>query len=348
MDKEKFLRGVGEVDDSLIEDFCKKDEDLQKKKKSRSALLRITAIAASLAILVAAALVSVPYIRGGGEHSDGQLSEDVKPIGDSNEIIKSLLGEPKIESGEMALVSSQLCYITDGEYSSYRAGRVIEESFVGNKIGDVSVKSFIRYHLENRDADFEEYDAEIFEISGADRSAAICLKYTKKNDRYSNTMFYAFVNPKIEANSKGELYAKLGADSLLTLSNSASISAKDMSDYYRGEYYSFDDGKLEELRKALLEADGERVLLDEAAIRELIRSSKSIAKLYVSCPSANMFHSTVAVLESGYVLQVIAEEVYLFNVGESAGAIVDFINENGIPHSQKDDEVVVYYTTQVE
>ncbi len=85
--------------------------------------------------------------------------------------------------------------VKEGAYSAYAAGKVIEESRIGDKIEDVSVMGGWRNNSDGTWISQEQLRAEVYAIRDVPREVAVALKFLDKGDALTITHYYVIMNP---------------------------------------------------------------------------------------------------------------------------------------------------------
>ena len=83
------------------------------------------------------------------------------------------------------------------EYASYLPGKVIEEEHVGAKIGEAAATAGWKY-ADGSMPVTENLRCELFEITGVDRTVAICVKFIDQGEALTTDHFYVLYNPSAE------------------------------------------------------------------------------------------------------------------------------------------------------
>lgn len=107
MKSDKFLRALGELDDELIAEYEK-----SKKQKRRTAILRYTALAASLCLVITATVTAVPFLKQSTATTPG-----TEATGQSITASEHVPTDPPKAEGEFNIISVAAAK-TDGTYIS--------------------------------------------------------------------------------------------------------------------------------------------------------------------------------------------------------------------------------------
>lgn len=347
MTSKNIFKELGALDPQLILNAAPVQN---KQSRVGSLRLKLVAVAACFCMLLAGAVCLVPMLireddpideNRGNESTDASSAADKTPyygfVWESNSGVFGIDTEE-----EMVVIESSLAVIQDDAYTSYLSSRVIDESYVGEKIGDVEVKVFWRNFLENKDTDIVYLDAEIFMIKKVSRDAAICLKYTEADDRYTTTHYYTFVNQELRVDTLGELYDAFCVSDYITLKDRVGIyEVVPREDHSSRKGYSLDSDALDILRRMLLSADGSAVELSEDTRSAVLADCTVQARFFISLPPASSLSSTVLVLDNGYIVYVFGATAYLFDIGkDTASDIVDFVYREGKLIQTAEDSVV--------
>ena len=99
-------------------------------------------------------------------------------------------------STQIPLHGEQYVYrVEEGAYSAYAAGKVIEESRIGEKLEDVSVLGGWRDLSDGTSLSQERLRAEIYAIRDISPDVAVALKFIDKGDALTTTHYYVILNP---------------------------------------------------------------------------------------------------------------------------------------------------------
>ena len=88
--------------------------------------------------------------------------------------------------------------IDAGEFSGYMAGKVIEETLVEGKIGDVTLTAGWRNNTDGVWRTRESLRAEVYAISDVPKEVAVALKFLDKGDALTTTHCYVILNPEAD------------------------------------------------------------------------------------------------------------------------------------------------------
>lgn len=178
MKEEIMRRAIGDIDDTLIEGAEKEE----KKMKKNTVWIKWTAIAAALAVLTAAAVLTLPL-----------MFKNVTPVESTD--TPTVNGIEGGDNTKEAVFEKGYTYSVDeGKYSSYVKGKVINEKYVGGKLEDVTVTAGWM-DADKKMLTEEHANAEIYEISGVPTDTAVAIKFLDKLEAQVTTMYYVIMNP---------------------------------------------------------------------------------------------------------------------------------------------------------
>ncbi len=200
---------MNETDPSLIAEAMEYSE---KTDKESEALvpgrdpLRIKKLTKRL-LPVAAALALV-LIGTGVLLSRKPLQETGAAGGETKKAIYYETGLP--ESGEEnAFEKAYRTVIPEGTYAGWQSLKVCDASFVGEKLGDITVEAGWKNASEEYVSEKESLRAQVFHVKGVDPAKAVCLKFTDKGDALTTDHYYVYVAPAMDEASLAALKALL-------------------------------------------------------------------------------------------------------------------------------------------
>ena len=364
-----FIKAVGYVDDSIVERYLRVEEeiDITARKKERSRILwRKAVVCAACVALVIMSVVTVAfYVSDGGlnggffkgdkneatedEENDimytGAVDTTPAHILDSvNYSLEEVLDIPR----EMIAVEAILYNISNSKYSSYVSASVIDEKYVGEKIGDVSIRAFWRNFLNKTDSDEEILDAVVYSIKGVDSNAAVCVKYISESKKVNEQCYYTFVNSIVDSGSRiSDVYSSFDAQSYMSVRDGVTIySTKDSINVYTT--YELGSETAEKVKNSLISLEGEMVEYTEEELDSIIGECDVQTRIRVDIISAGVHNMLVVVLDNGYLLQTVGERVYLFDIGDSANDIMRTVLNEGSVKTYHDGDHISAVTSYIE
>ena len=175
MKKEKISKALHGIDESYIEKAA-----TYRKKKMAAPMMKWGAIAASLALIIAGTAIAMPHLTstqaGLPTMTDTTnplnfQETDEETVGWEDTITEETAGGTGISYGAR---------VEEGTFAKYLPMAVIEESAVGEKLADVSVKAYwhdMNITFEDAEAEAETVEhlrAEVYAIKGVSSAAAVC------------------------------------------------------------------------------------------------------------------------------------------------------------------------------
>ena len=166
----RMVTAMGAIDDAIVIDA------LACKKKDRPIWHRWGAIAASFALLLVAVLSFLP--------TEGDTPPHIFPDG-------------VFEKGYSYAVS-------EGEFSSYVGGKVIDGDKLAAKMTDVTVVAGWKNAAGEWCSETEVLRGEIYEIVGVPTAVAVALRFVDLGEGVSTTHYYVLLNPAADLSAVSE------------------------------------------------------------------------------------------------------------------------------------------------
>ena len=219
MKTNEFFEIMGKIDPVLI-------ERADKKAIKKTPFLKIAAIAAAVALLAGGMLAVLPMLIGGDAwfvQESVAWSDIIKMFspGDSDGWSG---GEINAEN-ETVIEESAFAEIVSGNYTDYIIGFVIpvghNGSYIGDKLGEVEVRTGWLTHAEKKEKDVMIVKAEVYEIGGVSSKAAVAIRYLEKsatNSEYFSHYYYVAVNNNYELTTLSKFFADLNAETYMSMS----------------------------------------------------------------------------------------------------------------------------------
>lgn len=328
LNKNDFLRQVGEINDKWI-------EEAEEKKTKRPRLSPFKLAAAAACFLMACAVLAVPF--GGGLFHPQTPAESTLPV------VWDELGEHFVEVNEKhfsqdTFVFGYLAVISQGNYRGYRSARVLDETLVGKKLGDTEIDSFLMYFSSGKTEDHLDLAAEVYEIRGVSPEDAVCVRYLEVGQSNTLTHYYVFCNTDISDATWGDLWNRFAFDEYLLLTGSARELVWDgLADgnVRKVNYHISDDSALREMLLSM--SDAAAVDMSGTDFSALLESAGTMLTLSAQCLSSGQY-GTIQLLDNGYLVTGISGSVQVFDIGErEAARIFEWIRENADVTSSTDD-----------
>lgn len=116
-------------------------------------------------------------------------------------------------STQIPLHGEQYVYrVEEGAYSSYAAGKVIEESRIGEKLEDISVLGGWRDLSDGTSLSQEQLRAEVYAIRDVSPDVAVALKFIDKGDALTTTHYYVILNPTADLTTVADYIIRSNLD----------------------------------------------------------------------------------------------------------------------------------------
>lgn len=314
MKKNDFFEAMNNIDAELIERADKKVT-----LRSRRTGLKIAAIAASFAIIVAGIAAILPALMGdSGQETPGDaiVWENVFELFDTGKG-----GGLKIQEGGV-LVESSFSEIVSAKYEKYEIGDAFpldkNGEFIGAKIDDIEARNGWYMHLEEKERDVVTVNAEVYEIKGVSPDAAVAVKYLEKGGSQTTEHYYVAVNTEYEFDSLSAFFDDFNAAVHLNIGG----------DVLRREYgWGLDNGEIEKLRiDEAVAADICKLIMSYEAEAEYCGLYDAVDVKMTGCDLMLRFSFSMAsagrsgmlyVFDNGYIaIRGIGEGTAVFNVGE--------------------------------
>ena len=169
MKSENLRKAIGGVDDDLIE-AAKKPETKTKK----NILAIVMPIAAAAAVVLAATFTIPGIIKSNQSGTDSE--------GGQHEYV--------FEKGYTYRVDS-------GKFASYEKGKVINDSYVGEKLDDVTVTAGW-IDKDGKQLTEEHARAEIFKINDVSEDTAVAIRFLDELEAQVKDVYYVIMNPEAD------------------------------------------------------------------------------------------------------------------------------------------------------
>ncbi len=325
---DRIAEAMGEIDDRFINEV----QSLGQLPK-RAGRLRWAAAAACICLCFLLSVIFVPKLLGDEEipdiDTDHYKGENMSE--GNREFDLNFDGSAVSSGSEGVLVEAVVSVIQDDEYHSYVSGVVIESDRVGEKIGDVWVRTCWRNFSLGEDRDVTSVRGEMYKIRGVDEKAIVCVKYLDEVEWLTTTHYYSYTNPLISATSLSEFFSSLGTAEYLNVSDTASVRFKE-----RGEKDTTlvssalltDSAAVED---AFLCLKGEARSMGEDFKSEILDGCDLQVYLPLSVTCAK---SSAVLFDNGYLLISLGGSSYLFDVGEeSAEGLIGVIKDHSVENS---------------
>lgn len=320
MNKNEFLRQVGEINDKWI-------EEAEGKKTTRPRLSPFKLAAAAACFLMACAVLAIPF-AGGLFHPQTPSENTLPVIWDGSDERFEEVNEDN--SSEVVFTTGYRAVISRGDYQGYQSARVLDETLVGKKLGDTEIDSFLIYFSSGKTEDHLYLAAEVYEIRGISPSNAVCVRYLEVGQSNTLTHYYVFCNTDISDATWGDLWNRFAFDEYLLLADSARELVWDgLADgNVRKVNYCVSDASA--LREMLLSiSDAAAVDMSGRDFSALAASAEKMITLSAQCLSSGQYGS-IQILDNGYLVTGISGSVQAFDLGaERAVQIIGWIEENG-------------------
>ncbi len=347
MKEKDILEVIGGIDEEMILDAAPSE-----KKNKRMPWGRIGTAVACAALVLAGALVAVLYLGDVNPTfttTEATYSETTTAIASryiygNNKGIFSPMNEMGMSEAVFVSESHQR-KIADERYAAYQSSRVIDPTYVGEKIEEVEVYAYWYYHSSGTKTDEQYLSAEVYRIKGVDPSVAVCVKYLEPCDALTMTHYYMFTNKEIRFESLGAFFDLYDAQEYFSIKENVVL------DYCMGDdlsytVYSLNANDAKALGDILLSADAEKNELTEDSYTKIVSESKKQARLRFDLDSWGVANYAIFVTDGGYLLMTWYGEDIYFDIGkDKALSIINLIEKNGTAHAY-DNETIVTETTK--
>ncbi len=338
MKNDKILFMLGDISDDLIVEASYEQESCEQKptKKESGLYRRIGAIAACFLLAVGALIL--PNALKERQPSDIIVDLDYNCGYNSDDILR-LIGEKSSSAGEIeiAIVSKVMSEIKDEAFSDYKSGIVIDEKYVGAELGSVTVSAYLHEYDEDKDSEFEEINATVYEIDGVSPDFAVCLKYTEQSIHFTTEHYYVWRNKLPEISSFEEFSQAFDLAEHLQTKKISYIKKDGYADEGETNVYYISESARGELKGKLVALKGAAVILDNETGKAL--AGMSYLSIDSELKSAGTLANRMLVFENGYLIEMMGENAYVFRIDSAADKITDYVSENGsVSYSYKNIE----------
>ena len=353
MKSNDFFDAMGKIDPELI-------ERAEKKSVKRRPFMRIAAIAASFAVLAVGLVAALPMLFG----DEPLIVQDVIVWENIFEMFAPGNGDGLTEgvgqSGdEIIITETAFAEIVSEGFSDYEIGMIIPtvEANIGEKLGEVDVRSGWYHRAEDVEKDVTVVRAEIYEIVGVSHKAAVAIRYLEKcaaNSDYYSYLYYYASNKNYEFTTLSEYFSDHNAAAYMKMSESV-ILLEVSADADAGieiDKYKFKDGAGKEMRDLILSLDGKGDVVgyyDEAGVT-LKKGTKTL-EFTIELSTSKKGMSFLYVFENGSIaIEELGDGVAVFNVGvEATDAIFAAFAKNAEPDAGEygEDDLVEAVTGEV-
>ena len=327
MNKKIFLQQMGAIDEKYIEEAA---GNLRTKWSAAGKLA-----AAAACFLMVCAVLAIPF--AGNLLSPQVSSENALPVvwdEEEGRFVKKNEINPNQDS---FYYNGYRAAIASGDYQGYRSARVLDEGYVGEKLGSAEIDSFLFYFSSGKTEDHRYLAAEVYEIRGISPADAVCIRYLEIGQSNTLTHYYVFCNANVTDPSWSGLWERFAFDEYLSLSDTAEMLIGDGGCVQKVRYRFSDASALREMLSHVsgaAEAD-----MDERDFSALASSADKMLTLSAQCFSSGQY-GTIQILDNGYLVTGISGSVKVFDIGaENAAWLMAWIEESGeILYSVKYDE----------
>ena len=216
------------------------------------------------------------------------------------------------------LEQRKICIINDPTYADYISLRVIDPTYVGEKLSETEVKSFWRNFLLNEDTDFELLRAEIYTIKGISPDIAVCIRYLDEGDALTTTHYYTYVNTNYKPKNFGDFCRTFALDFSAKNSVTLSYPSKEGTVY---RYCDIDGNILIQSLISLMNAETRAVSVwtdgsFKEAEKEILNDCTAQALFYGEILPGGTF--SCRIYDNGYLyIQINKTISYLFEFSEN-------------------------------
>ncbi len=323
MTKNDFFEAMNNIDASLIE---RADGEVTVKK--RRPMLKIAAIAASFAVLVAGIAVILPALIGDGGH---ETPGDVIVWENVFELFDTGKGSGLKIQEEVGLAEYSFSEIVSDKYEKYEIGNAFpldkNAEFIGEKIDDIETRNGWRWNIDGKERDVVTVKAEVYEIKGVSTDAAVAVKYLEKGGSQTTEHFYVAVNTEYEHSTLSDFFDDFNAAVHMEIAKDALVREYAFGTHNGGvEKYRMKDGVPADICKLILGLDAEAEPVERyEGVDAKIHGCENMLRFTFAMNSAGRMINMLYVFDNGYIaIQGIGEGYTLFNVGaENTEAIFE-------------------------
>ena len=251
-------------------------------------------------------------------------------------------------STEGALVKVAVEEITAPKYAAYRAGHVLDEGYVGERLDQVEVKTYWRNMLTNDESDVTYVKAEVYAIEKVETDAAVCVRYLEEGVANTTVHYYIYTNSQWSGNSLEELVEDFDLHTHMGMNFlQAALFLRDEDGSEEKTRLSFTQTDTEEILQMIYPLRGDaKPLKNVEELDGYIADAKRQGQLFFRAYSmGNHFH-VAQVFDNGYLMLLREGNVYLFEIGEeSAKQILERMEALGtaLPDTTASPEETVSY-----
>jgi len=355
MKTNEFFDAMGKIDPALI-------ERAERKVVKKSPIMKIAVIAASFAVLIAGAVAVLPMLIGGDAgfvQESVAWSDIIKMFSPGNSDGWSA-GEINAEN-ETVIEKSAFAEIVSGNYTDYIIGSVIpvghNGSYIGEKLGEVEVRTGWLTHAEKKEKDVMIVKAEVYEIGGVSSKAAVAIRYLEKsatNSEYFSHYYYVAVNNNYELTTLSKFFADINAETYMSMSQY--VLRVEVPDSANGEInidkYQLEDEAGEKIRDLILSLDDSGVIMgyyDEAGVT--VKKGAKVIEFSFMLQTSNRGIHHLFVFDNGNIaIESFGKDVAFFDVGvEATDALWTMFAEHAKLSTDKytEDDLVEAVTEEV-
>ena len=320
MKTNEFFEMMGDIDRPLIE---RADAKAVRKRP----FIKIAVIAAAVALLAGLMLAVLPSMLKGE-----QITEDVVVWANIFTMLSPgnedglISGENYTENiGEAIVSESVFAEIISNNYADYIIGSRIsigqDGVYIGEKLDEVDIRTGWYHHSDGTEHDVMSVKAEVYEIGGVARKAAVAIRYLEKGI-FDSDYYYFAANQNYELTTLSDFYTDLNADIYLNLSDSAFIFEvpEDKVGILTVNKYLFNDGAEKMFSELLLSLDGDGKIVgyyDKAGF-SLKKGDRALKLAFVLRTSSRIVHH-IYIFENGMIaIQGRDDGVATFDIGVDA------------------------------
>ncbi len=322
MTKYQFFDAMQSIDPVLI-------ERADKVKKNKSPVLKITAIAAVLALIAGAVAVVLPLL----------MSEEPPQKGDRI-VWGNIFGDNSKIQSNAEVCQRAFAEILNEDYSAYRKDYTISAELIGEKIADTDMRTGWRWEgaYDGKEEDVVIAKAEIYAIKNVDPNAAVAVKYLDGEDPTGDSAgcYYAARNSKYHFESLEGFFNDFNVKDHIRINEDSLIYKKSRDAYYyvRDGKYKLNDNGRKELADLLLHLNADAVVSGwyDAVDDSIIKNCGGYVAISAQIDTAGTRHCFFYILDNGYIALKMENmnETAFFNVGkEITDEFFDTVRDNG-------------------
>ena len=252
-------------------------------------------------------------------------------------------------------ISRYTASFEDAQYQDYVSSRVCLDSFVGEKIQDVTMKAcWVTGSQDDfvQESEEEVLKAEVYEYKDVDPKLAVVVRFLDKGEALTTDHNYVYVNSGTVFSSLEDFFETFGTKDAMTLTPENEAVPSVLEEKIAGKGINILSYKIREKEKEALK---ERLASQEGSLpvnteeNALLSECKDRITLQLGMESAG-FYGNLKIYESGYVKLRLAGSVYeleqTFSLGNEGKQTASQLIKDILSRSEQvsSDEIIVETT----